>query len=121
MQPNLARKFKTLALICILTGFAGVLFQLIDEDRLDYNSVLFGFPLGLAFGLLELFLFPKAQMRLRRWSFTKILIFKAVLYTAVIYTVTVVVMIMAGLFAGRTWTELLVALTSLQQLILVIY
>ena len=70
MQPNLVRKFKTLALICLFTCFAGVLFQLVNEERLNYNSVLIGFPLGLVFGLLELFLFPKAEMRFRRERFS---------------------------------------------------
>ena len=77
MQPNLVRKFKTLALICLFTSFAGVIFQLINEHRLNYNSVALGFPLGLVFGVLELFLFPKAEMLLR-WSFTKILIFRII-------------------------------------------
>jgi adenylate cyclase len=121
MQSNLARKFKTLALICLFTSFAGVIFQLIDEERLDYNSVSVGFPLGLVFGLLELFLFPKAKLRFRRWSFTKILLFKTLLYTAVIYTVTVVVATIAGLFEGRKISELPAFLASLGQLILVIY
>src|SRR5258705_910651 len=89
MQPHLVRKFKTLALICLFSCFAGVIYQLINEERLDYNNVLIGFPLGLVFGLLELFLFPMAEMRFRQWSFTKILIFKTLLYTAVIYAVTV--------------------------------
>jgi hypothetical protein len=101
MQLNLVRKFKTLALICLFTSFAGVIFQLIGEERLDYNSVLLGFPLGLVFGLLELFLFPMADMRFRQWSFTKILIFKTLLSTAVIYAVTVGLAIIAGLFEGR--------------------
>src|SRR6476659_4565695 len=121
MQPNLVRKLKTLALICLFTCFAGVIFQLIDEERLDYNSVLVGFPLGLVFGLLELFLFPKAEMRFRRWSFTKILIFKSLLYTAVIYAVTVALGIIAGLFEGRKWSEVPAFLTSLRQLVLVVY
>ena len=101
MQPDLTRKFKTLALICLFTCFAGVIYQLIHERRLDYNSVLFGFLLGLVFGLLELFLFPKAEIRFRQWSFTKMLIFKALLYTAVIYAVTVSITIIVGFFEGR--------------------
>jgi hypothetical protein len=76
MQPNLVRKFNALALICLFSCFAGVMYQLINEKRLDYNSVLVGFPLGIAFGLLELFLFPKAELRFRRWSFTKIFLFQ---------------------------------------------
>ena len=121
MEPDLVRKFKTLALICLFTCFAGVIFQLIDEDRLDYNSVSVGFPLGLVFGLLELFLFPKAEMLFRRWSFTKILLFKTLLYTVVIYAVTVALMIIIGLFEGRKLSELPAFLASVEQLVLVVY
>ena len=121
MRPNLVRKFKTLALICLFTCFAGVIFQLINEERLDYNSVLLGFPLGLAFGLLEVFLLPMAGMRFRQWSFTKIIIFKTLLYTAVIYAVTVVLAIIRGLFEGRKMSELPTFLASLNLLVLVVY
>jgi adenylate cyclase len=121
MQPHLVRKFKTLALICLFTCFAGVIFQLVNETRLDYNSVLIGFSLGLVFGMLELFLFPKAETRFRRWSFTKILIFKTSLYTAVIYTVTVALVIILGLLEGRKMNELAAFLGSAEQLVLVFY
>lgn len=121
MQPELIRKFKTLALICLFTCFAGVIFQLVSEEHLDYNSVLVGFPLGLVFGLLELFLVPKAEMRFRRWSFTKMLILKTLLYTAVIYAVTVVLAFLAGLIEGRKIGELAAILTSVSQLVLVVY
>jgi len=121
MQPNLVRKFKTLALICLFGCFAGVIFQLIHEERLDYNSVMIGFPLGLVFGLLELFLLPGAEMRFRRWSFTKILVFKTLLYTAVIYAVTVALTIIVGLFEGRKMNELPAFLASMDLLVLVVY
>lgn len=121
MQPNVVRKLKTLALICLFTSFAGVIFQLINEERLDYNSVLLGFPLGLVFGLLELFLFPKAAMRFRRWSFTKMLVFKTLLYSIVIYIVTLSIIIIAGLSEGRKMSEVPAYLASLEQLILVVY
>jgi len=60
MQPNLVRKLKMLLVICLITSFAGVIYQLINEQHLDQSSVVFGLPLGLIFGLLELFLFAKA-------------------------------------------------------------
>jgi adenylate cyclase len=121
MQPNLVRKFKSLALICFFTCFAGAIFQLVNEQRLDHKSVLFGFPLGLVFGLLELFLFPMADKRFRQWAFTKMLLFKTFLYTAVIYIVTVAVTISVGLSEGREWKELPALLTSPGQLVLVVY
>jgi adenylate cyclase len=98
-----------------------VIFQLIREVRLDYKSVLVGFPLGLVFGLLEVFLFPKAAMRFRQWSFTKILIFKTLLYTAVIYIVTVSLAVITGLLEGHKMSELPSFLTSPRQLVLVAY
>jgi adenylate cyclase len=121
MQSHVVRKLKTLVFICLVTGFAGIIYQLVSEERLDYNSVVLGFPLGLVFGLLELFLFPKAEKRFRRWPFTKMLVFKAVLYTTVIYIVTVSVAIIAGLFAGRTMNEFAIFLKSPEPLILVLY
>src|SRR5947209_2970213 len=121
MQPGHIRKLKSFALICLFTSFAGVLFQLINEKRLNYNSVLVGFPLGLSFGLLELFLIPKAEIMFRRWSFTKIIVFKSLLYTAVIYLVAASLATITGLFEGRKINELLAFLTSVGLLILVVY
>ena len=121
MRPNLIRKLKTLALICLFTCFAGAMYQLINEARLDYYSVLFGFPLGLVFGLLELFLFSKAKRRFRQWSFTNLLVFKTVLYTAVIYIVTVSLTIIVGLLQDRKLSDIIPLLLSPQQLILVLY
>jgi adenylate cyclase len=83
--------------------------------------VLLGFPLGLIFGLLELFVFQKAETKFRQWSFTKMLVFKTFLYTAVIYVVTVSITIIIGLSQGRKMSELPAFLTSLGQLVLVIY
>lgn len=121
MQYHLARKFRTLALICLFTSFAGVIFQLVNEEQLNHRSVMFGFPLGIVFGLLELFLFKKAEIRFRQWSFTKILLFKTLLYTAVIYFVTVTITIVAGLFEGHQLSEVPAYLASMAQLVLVIY
>ena len=121
MRPDLVRKFKTLALICLFTCFAGVIFQLIDDDRLDYKSVLTGFPLGLVFGLLELFLFTQAERRFLRWPFTKTLLFKTLVYTAAVYAVTVAMAIISGLLEGRKMSELPAFLASMEHLSLVVY
>src|SRR5207247_8281264 len=83
--------------------------------------VLVGFPLGLVFGLMELFLFPKAETWFRQWSFTKILVFKTLSYTAVIYLVTVTLAIIAGMIEGRKLSELRALMESMGQLVLVLY
>jgi len=121
MRPNFIRKMKTLALICVFGSLAGVMYQLVAEQSLNYNSVLLGFPLGLGFGILELFVFPKAEMRFRRWSFTKLIAFKTVMYTAVIYGVTLCIIIPAGFTEGHKLSELPALLSSMSQLVLVMY
>jgi len=106
MQNQLSQKLKFLGMICLMTSFAGMVYQLIGERRLDYNSVLYGLPLGIVFGVLELFLFPKADMRFRQWSFTRMLIVKTLSYTSVIYVVTVGLTAAIGLMEGRSWSEI---------------
>ncbi|MDQ4141388.1 MAG: adenylate/guanylate cyclase domain-containing protein [Bacteroidota bacterium] len=64
---------------------------------------------------------PLADMRIRKWSFTGILLFKTFLYTAVIYAVTITLTIIAGLLEGRSWSELPAFLTSVPLMVLVVY
>lgn len=112
MHPDLSRKLKTLGVICLATSFAGVIYQLVNVEQLDFSSVLFGFPLGLVFGLLELFLLPMAAMRFRQWSFTRILIFKTIVYTTIIFIITVAISTIVGMLSGRSLTEVPALLTS---------
>ena len=121
MQYSLIRKFRTLALVCLFSSLAGVIFQLINEGRLDYNSVLVGLPMGLVFSLLELFLFPMAGHQFRKWSFTRLIVFKTILYTTTIYAMAVFLTITAGWLQGQKWNELPAYLTSVDLMILVIY
>lgn len=121
MHRNLIRKLKALCLICLFTSFAGVVYQLINEERLSHHSVLFGLPLGLGFGVLELFVFPNSTLQVRRWSFTKILIFKTVVYTTAIYAVSLTVTIIAGFAEGRNISELPPVLASPGHLILILF
>src|SRR5438309_7920167 len=106
LSPNSFKKLRTLLIICLFTSLAGVLFQLVDEERLNYNSVLYGLPLGLIFCFFELFLFPLANNRFSRWRFSRILLFKSFLYTASIYLATVATTVVVGLNQGRHWSEL---------------
>jgi adenylate cyclase len=121
MQPNLFRKLRTIAIITVFTGIAGIIYQLIDEKQIDYNSVLFGVSLGVVFGVMELFLFPKASTRFHRWSFSKMLLLKTILYTAVIFLVTVTLTVVLGLMEGKKLSELPAFLGSVSELVLVLY
>jgi adenylate cyclase len=121
MSPRLARKLKNLALICLYGCFAGLLYQFINENQIDERSLIVGFPLGLVFGIMELFLMPKAARRLSSWPFTLLIVFKTVLYTTVIYVVSVIIMFLGGITEGRKLYELYDVAVSMEQLILVVY
>jgi adenylate cyclase len=77
--------------------------------------------LGLVFGLLELFLFAKSNMRFGQWSFTKVLLFKTLMYTLAVYSITISLAIILGMAEGRKLSELPAFIFSPGQLILVIY
>jgi adenylate cyclase len=105
----------------LFTCFAGIIYQLIAEQHLDYNSAVFGIPLGLVFGFLELLLFAKAENRFRQWSFTKMLLFKTVLYTAIIYVVTLSITIIAGYPQGHKLSEVPSLMVARGPLVLTLY
>lgn len=120
MRPVLTLKIRTFILICISTSFAGVVYQLVNEQIVDYRSVLVGLPLGLAFGTLELF--TNINSKLRHWSFTKILLFKTILYTAVIYLIIIILALTFGMLEGTRDLNLLwVQIRSREQLVLTFY
>jgi adenylate cyclase len=120
MVSNISRKFKTLAFVCLFACGAGMVYQLINEKRIDYESVSSGLPLGLAFGLLELFIFVKPK-KFRQWSFTGILVFKTVLYTAIIFAVAIALAIISGMRESRRWSDLPSYIFSVELLTLVVY
>lgn len=120
MVSNLPRKLKTLAFICLFACGAGVVYELIDNKRIDYKSISTGLPLGLAFGLFELFIFAKKR-KFRQWSFTGVLVFKTVLYTTIIFIVAIALAIVSGLLENRKWSELPLFIFSVQLVTLVVY
>ena len=77
IHPLLENKLKALIIICLVSGLAGVVFQFFDDGHVGYESVLVGIPVGLFFGLFELFIF---HGRFRRLPFIRILLIKAILY-----------------------------------------
>ena len=116
-----SRKLKTLGFICLFTSFAGVIYQLIDETKLTLSSVLFGLPLGLVFSLLELFVFSRTQNLFRRWPFTRLFLFKALLYTVIVYLVTISITAVTGFLEGRSLSELKAFLMSPEVWVLILY
>jgi len=121
MKAGVLNKLKTAFWICLFSCFAGVVFQLLREERLDYHSVLIGLPLGLGFVLLELFIYPKMEGRGRRWSFTHMLLLKVTIYTIIINLVTGGLAIVAGMIECKDFAHLAPFTLSTGQLLLILY
>jgi len=121
MQRILARKIKILAVICSFTCLAGMIYQLISEEYIGYESILIGLPLGLVFGVIELFLFRKTQQKLRRLPFTWLITVKAILYTAIIFLVTATIGLIVGLSEGKQIDEFYEAVLSRSQVAIIVY
>jgi adenylate cyclase len=121
MGPGNFIRLKTAFWICLFSCFAGVVFQLLREERLDYHSVLIGLPLGLGFVLLELFIYPKTEGRIRRWSFTSMLLLKITIYTIIINLVTGGLAVVAGMIKCHEFSNLAPFTVSTRQLLLILY
>ncbi len=98
-----------------------MMYQLIGEEYVGYQSVLIGLPLGLALGVLELFLFPKTQQKLLRLPFTWLIIVKTILYTSIIFLVTATIGLFVGLFEGKNIDEFYESVLSRSQVVIIVY
>jgi len=120
VSPVLVRKLKLLLLICAFTAGAGVLYQLVDNDELTFDSVVVGVPIGLLVGVSELFVLDRWGGRLRSMSFGRLIVVKAALYTVGTFVVVNTLSLVLGLRDGRTMDEFWVALLDVEQWTLIV-
>jgi adenylate cyclase len=84
----LARKLK-LYLGFALGGIAaGMIYQQLNEGFIGVASVYLGLTFGLGFGLLELFVFARLNLHLRKLPFSLALGVKATLYTCTVFAIS---------------------------------
>ena len=105
MSPIVVRKLKLVGLFCAFTSFVGVCYQLIDEQQVTLDSVLVGVPMGLVFGVLELFLLEGLGRRLQRRPFLVAIAIKALLYTSIVFVTKSLIGLWSGLVAGKRMAE----------------
>ena len=105
MSPVLTRKLKLLGLICAFSACAGMFYQRVGEETIGIESLLIGVPVGLIFGVMELFAFEAFGRRLRSLSFIPLVATKAVLYTLFVFVIVNAVGLYVGLSEGKTLTE----------------
>ena len=112
VQPLLVRKLKILGLVCIFTAIVGIIFQRISDGFIGSAGLIVGLFLGLGFGILELFMLKKLNLRLKKIPFHFSALIKALLYTTIILFVSNLLGLIYGYFEGKTLAEFYASLIT---------
>jgi adenylate cyclase len=112
LNPLLLRKLKILGIICIFTTIVGILFQWINDGFISLAGPVVGLFLGLSFGILELFLLKKLNIRLKKLPFHALATVKVLLYTSIVFLVSNLLGLVSGCTEGKTLEEFYASLLS---------
>ena len=94
---------------------------MINEGILNFNAFLAGISLGLAFGVLELFILAGLRKSLSKLPLPLAILTKAILYLAIIILVSGSLTLIVGFFEGKNMEEFYVVMRSKEQIIMVLY
>lgn len=121
MNPIFTFKLRLLGEFCLITAFAGIIYQLIDEKRVDHIGILMGAFLGLAFGLMELFILSGLRKKFLRLPLYATIFIKAFVYLFIINLFSGLLGLIVGFFQGLNMNDFYESMFSKDQLILIIY
>ena len=121
MNPIITGKLRLLGEFCLITAFAGIIYQLIDEKSFDYIGIVMGASLGFAFGIIELFILSGLRKKFLKFPLLITIFAKAFVYLVIINLFSGLVGLITGLFQGKQIDEFYDSMLSNDQLILIIY
>ena len=121
MNPILTVKLRLLGEFCLITTFAGVIYQLIDTKYIDFIGVIMGASLGFAFGIIELFLLSGLRKKFLNLPLLVTIFVKAIVYSLIIYVFSGVIGLVIGFYQGLHMSDFYESMLGRDQLILVIY
>jgi len=121
MNPVFADKLRMLGEFCLITSFAGVIYQLIDARYVDHLGIIMGAALGFGFGIIELFILSGLKKKFLKLPLLQTIFIKAISYLVMIYFFSGLIGLMVGLSEGRELEEFYSSLLSRDQLILTVY
>jgi len=121
MNPVFADKLRMLGEFCLITSFAGVIYQLIDARYVDHLGIIMGAALGFGFGIIELFILSGLKKKFLKLPLLQTIFIKAISYLVIIYFFSGLIGLMVGLSEGRELEEFYSSLLSRDQLILTVY
>lgn len=121
ISPTLASKLRLLTEFSFISSFAGILFQIVESQLVDFRSVLVGFFLGLAFWVLELFILSGFRKSFARLPLIVTICLKALTYLFVIILITLLLGLIVGFFQGKEIEEFYSSILDSDHIILIVY
>jgi len=121
MNPILYSKLRMLGEFCFITSIAGIIYQLLNDKIVNHMAIIVGISLGLAFGIIELFILAGLQKRFLRFPFIVSVVLKSIIYLLLIYIVSGTIGLVDGVIKGKQMEEFYAAILSKTQLILAVY
>lgn len=121
MNPIFTDKLRMLVEFCLITAFAGIIYQLIDVRYADHIGVIMGASLGFGFGLIELFILSGLKKKFLKLPLLLTIFIKAITYLIIIFFFSGLVGLIVGLSQGKEMEEFYSSIFSRDQLILTIY
>lgn len=121
MNPIFTFKLRLLGEFCLITAFAGIIYQLIDEKSITYIGLVMGASLGLAYGIIELFILSGLRKKLMQLPLIIAIFVKALVYLFIINLFSGIIGLITGFFQGKQIAEFYESMHSREQLILIVY
>ena len=121
MNRIITGKLRLLLEFSFFGALSGIIFELLREGLIDYRAIVMGVPLGLAFGIIELFIFSGLRRKFLNLPLLLTLFLKAFAYVLVIYFISGIVGLIVGYFQGKLIEEWYASFFDVDQLILIFY
>ncbi len=118
MNLIITNKLRLLGEFSLISAFAGIIYQAIDEDIINYLGVSMGASLGFAFGIIELFILSGLRKQFLKLPLLVTIFLKAFVYLLIIYLITNLIGFILGSSQGKQIEEFYESLLSKDQLVL---
>ncbi len=121
MNPIIAHKLRLLGEFCLIGILAGIIYQLLHEDLINYIAVIMGTSLGFGFWVLELFILAGLRKKFLKLPLLLAIFIKAFVYVLIINLFSGLVGLIWGFNQGLRMEDFYESMLSKDQLILTIY
>ncbi len=121
MNIKITSKLRYLIEFCLFGALAGMIYQLLREDFIDFMAIIMGSSLLFGFWVLEFFILSGLKKHFLKLPLLFSVLIKSFIYFLIINLFSGIVGLIVGLFKGLQMQDFYESLLSLEQLILNIY